>query len=85
MEDVFRENSRTIYIYPGVETITDPFEKTVETTLLNPIPVKAIVADLTFTKIHWAMPGIETDKALEVIIKKKHEHLLKISYKIKVE
>jgi len=85
MYDVFKENSKNIYMYPGRETVTDPFEKTVETTLLNPIPIKAIVAPLTFTKIQWAMPGIETDKALEIIILKKHENLLKQSYQIKVD
>jgi len=85
MYDVFKENSKTIYMYPGLETITDPFDKTAETTLLNPLPIKAIVADLTFTKIQWAMPGIETDKALEIIILKKHENLLKQTYQIKVD
>lgn len=85
MEQVFRENARTIYFYPGIETVIDPFEKTVETTLLNPLPIKAIVADLTFSKIHWSLPGIEVDKALEIIIQKKHENLLKQSYKIKID
>jgi len=85
MEIVFRETSRTIYLYPGLETVTDPFEKTVETTLLNPLPIKAIITDLTFTKIQYAMPGIETDKAKEIIIEKKYETLLKQSYKIKVD
>lgn len=84
MDIVFRETAKTIYMYPGLETETDPFEHTVETRLLNPLPIKAVITDLTFTKIHYAMPGIETDKAKEIIIQKKYETLLKQSYKIKV-
>lgn len=85
MEDVFRENARTILMYQGIETETDPYEHAVETVLLNPLPIKAIIADLTFSKVQYSMPGIEVSKAKEIIIKKKYETLLKQTYKIKID
>ncbi len=85
MNILFREHAQNIYIYPSLETETDPFEHTVDKVKMNPLPIKAIVTDLTFTKVQYAMPGIETDKAKEIIIEKKYENLLKLSYKIKID
>jgi len=84
MEELFRNHCKTIRIYFGVEKETDPFEHTVETTMLNPLPIKAIISDVAFAKIQWAMPGIVADKAKEIIIEKKHENLLKQSQKISI-
>lgn len=84
MDRLFREKSQPIRIYLATETIVDPFEKNTVETYLNPLPIKAIVTDLTFAKIQWAMPGIITDKAKEIIIEKKYESLLLKSSKIQV-
>jgi len=85
MDILFREHAKNIFLYPSLETVDDPFEKNVTITRMNRIPIKAIVSDLSFSKIHWKMPGIETDKAKEIIIEKKYETLLKLSYKIKID
>ena len=85
MEELFREKSRTIRIYLGVEVETDPYEHTTETTMLNPLPIKAIVTDLTASSAQWKLAGIVVDKAKEIIIEKKYESLLLKSQKIKVD
>ena len=85
MEELFREKSRTIKIYLGIEVEIDPYEKNVETTILNPFPIKAIVTDLVASQSQWKMPGIITEKAKEIIIEKKYESLLLKSQKIKID
>ena len=85
IKDLFREHSKTILVYLAKETIVDPFSKAVEKVYLNPIPIKAIVTDLTTTKVRYAIPGIETSKAKEIIIEKRHEELLLQSQKIDVD
>jgi len=85
MEELFKEQSKTIKIYLGVETIQDPYEKNTSHTLLNPFPIKAIVTDLTATKAQYAMAGIVVDKAKEIIINKRYESLLLKSQKIQID
>ncbi len=85
MKNLFFDHSEPIGIIMARETLLDPFEKNVDFSQLNPLPIKAIVSDLTFAKVQWAMPGIVTDIAKEIIIEKKHEALLKLSYKILID
>lgn len=85
MDKIFNEQSRKIGIILATETEQDPFEKNVSWSELNPLPIKAIVTDLTFAKVSWAMPGIVTDKAKELIIERKHQNLLELSYKILID
>ena len=84
MDELFREKAIYIRIFVGTETISDPYEKNVTETLMNPIPIKAIVTDLTSAKIQWAMPGIVTDKVKEIIIRKKDRPMIEMSRKIQV-
>jgi len=84
MENLFRNKSEYIRIYMGTETINDPYEKDVSVTMLNPMPIKAIVTDLIASQSVWKMPGIEANKAKEIIIKKKYENALKASQKMKI-
>ncbi len=85
MDTLFREESQYIYMYSSTETDLDPYEHNVQVTRMNALPIKALVTDLTFTKVQWAMPGIDTNKAKEIVIEKKHEGLLKLTYKIKID
>jgi len=85
MYKLFRDMAKPIKIYLGIETVVDPIEKNVETTMLNPIPIKAIISDLTFAKIQWAMPGIVADKAKEITIQIRHKSLLEMSQKIEID
>lgn len=85
MDKLFKEIARPIKIYLATETVNDPYEKDVTETFLNPLPIKAIITDLTTTKAQYAMAGIITDKAKEIIIEKKYESLLLKSRKIEVD
>ncbi|MEQ9716551.1 MAG: hypothetical protein ABGF52_13620 [Candidatus Asgardarchaeum sp.] len=85
MDDLFfREHSKPIRISRGLETIDDPFEKNVTVVYLNPLPIRAIISDLTMAKVNYAMPGISTDKAKEIIIEKKRRHLIERSHRIEI-
>lgn len=79
------DNSTTIRIYLAKETIIDPYEKNVEITLLNPIPIKAIVVDLTATQASYKMPGIKVSRVKEVITYKKYRSLIEQSHKIEID
>ena len=85
MDKLFKENAQCINVYVGTETVLDPIEKNIKFTLLNPIPIKAIVTDLTFAQVQWKMPGIITEGAKEIIIKKNKKSLLEQSVKIDIE
>ena len=85
MDELFKNKAINIRIYMGTETQTDPYEKTVDVTLLNPIPIKAIVTDLTSTQMSWKSAGIIIEKAKEIIIKKKYKNLLEMSQKIEID
>ena len=69
----------------AIETVADPYEQNVTRSSLNPIPIKAIVTDLNFSKIQWSMPGIVADIGKEILIQKKYENLLTYSYSIEID
>jgi len=84
MEQLFREKAKTIKIFCGVSQEIDPYEKNVETIMLNPLPIKAIVTDLTPTQMRWKSAGIVEEGGKEIIIEKKYENLLKQSQKVEI-
>lgn len=85
MEDLIKDFGTCIKLYIGKETITDPYEKTVEVTLSNPIPMKAIVVDLVASQIQWKLPGVKTSKAKELILDKSNLSLVLKSQKFEIE
>ena len=85
MNNIFKEHSQKILIYLATTVEQDPYEKNVEETYLNPLPIRAIVTDLIASQVAWKMPSINTDKAKEIIIEKKYRPLLELSYKIKID
>ena len=84
MDNLFNEKCQKIKMFLGKETEVDPYEKNVELTMQNPIPIKAIVTDLISSQIGWKMPGIITDRAKEIIIRKKDRPMLEMSRKIQI-
>ena len=83
-EQLFREESQKLLVYLATETILDPDEKNVSLSYLNPLPINAIITDLSAGRIIYKLPGILTEKAKIVICEKKHRPLLEMSYKLKV-
>lgn len=84
MDDVFREKQQNINIFFSKETVKDPYTKDVTHTVLNSIPIKAIVDDVDMIKLQYIMPGRVYKRVKQIIIKKKYESMLKLSYKIKI-
>ena len=85
LHELIRNNGKIIDFYLAREEMDDPFEKNVSVTLINPIPVKGLVTDLTTSKVQWTMVGIVTNKAKEIIIESRYKDLLEQSQKIKID
>jgi len=85
LDDLFKQTAQTIFIYIALETETDPFEHTVSKTVFPPLPIKAIVNDLTSTQAKWKMTGIETNRAKEILIHKRDIGNLELSNKIEID
>lgn len=85
MKHVFDQFAKNIRVYLATETVVDPFEKNTELVHLNPLPIKALVTDLTASQAQWKMIGIIADKAKEIIIEKKYRSLIEKSAIIEVE
>ena len=85
MDELFKEMSQKIKVYIGIESEEDPYEKNISIISLPSLPIDAVVNDLTFAKLVWAMPGISTDSAKEIYIQKRDEKLLEQSYKVEIE
>jgi hypothetical protein len=93
IDDIFKSpgfrgeggQGKWIQVYTGAEVSQDPYEDNVTTTYNNPLPIKAIVVDLTTTQATWKMPGIQITKAKEIFIHKKYRSLILLSQKIEIE
>jgi len=84
MEELFNEISQKIYVYMGLESSEDPYDKNISIVHLPRIPIDAIVSELGFAKAQWSIPGIITQDSKEIIVEKKHEDLIKLSQKIEI-
>ena len=85
MKKVFRNLAQKIRIFCGVTQITDPYEQSVSISYLPPVPIKAIITDLSSAKLIWKIPGITTSKVKELLVEKKYRSLLEQSYKIEID
>ena len=85
MDNLFREQAKTIRVYMAKETETDPFEHTKSQSYLNPIPVKAIVSTVAPKKLSWKFYGLKVVEAKELIIEQKYLNLIRMSYKIEID
>lgn len=84
IEQLVKERGQYIYIHQGVEAVDDPFEKNVLTTEIPPLPVKALVVDLTATQANWKMPGIKLSRAKTIYVHRRYRSLLENSQKIEI-
>lgn len=84
-QSIFNKHAETIWVHLAKETEIDPIEHTVDYTYVNPIPIKAIVMDLTATQAKWKMPGIELSRAKIVIIDVGCRDLIELSKKITID
>lgn len=71
-----------VLIYPGVEIINDPYEKTVDTTYMPALPIDAIVNQVSAEAIHWKYFGNVPMKSIQVLAPVETESLFKTARKI---
>lgn len=79
------ENKLTkVLVYPGVETVVDPYEKNREISFLNAVPIDALVQQISFEALRYKFFGQIPQDSIQILCELKHENLLKLADKIKV-
>lgn len=73
----------TLYVYQAREVENDPTEHTTDKVYNNPLPIKALIRQVSWESLRWKYPGLLPSKSIEVIVEKKYETLLKTADKIK--
>lgn len=84
-EKLIREEGKYIRIYPAREVKVDPYEDEVDFEMLQPIAIKAIVSDLTFSQAQWKITGVSASLTKEIILPKRYKQLLEHSYYIEID
>ena len=82
LRDLINQEGQWIQIVLGKEIITDPEEDSKKVIFNNPIPIKALVSDLTSSQTHWKIYGIETQQGKEIVVDSKYRNLIEMSQKI---
>jgi len=73
----------TLYVYQAIETENDPFEHTKTKTYMNPLPIKALIRQVSFEALHWKYYGQIPVGSIECIAEKKYLTLFRTADKIK--
>jgi hypothetical protein len=75
----------TLLLSSAKETIDDPYEKNRVFTMMNPLPVKAYVTQISFEALKWKYVGQLPTGSIQVMAEKKDKTLFlaadKIQYK----
>jgi len=90
MSEFFRnlknENKlKTLYAYASTETIVDPYEKNRENLFQNPLPIKALIRQISQEALRWKYYAQLPSGSIEVIAEKKYKTLFRTADKIKFE
>lgn len=73
----------TLHVYQAREVVADPYEKNTNKTFMNPLPIKALVRQVSFEALHWKYYGQIPVGSIEVIADKKYLTLFRTADKIK--
>jgi len=73
-----------VLVYSAKDTIVDPYEKNTDKTFLNPMPIDALVRDITPESLVWKYFGQIPMGSKEIICEKRHIDTLKTADKIKI-
>ena len=73
----------TLLVYQAQEVETDPYEHTKNLVYNNPLPIKALVRQVSWESLRWKYPGLIPTKSIEVIAEKKYKTLFTTADKIK--
>ena len=85
--NTYKENGHLIkvWLFPAEKRINDPYDMTTTQTFLNPIPVDAVVMDLTPESLRWKYTGKVPLGSKKIICPKKYKALFKLASKIKIK
>ena len=75
----------TIWLYPAIETVADPYEKNTIKNFLNPIPIKGLIMDISYESLRWKYYGNIPTGSKQLICESKWINHFKIADKIKIE
>lgn len=84
MDELFKEEAIAIRIFYGKEVELDPFDKNTKLIEFPSLPVKALCSDLIASQASWKLPGININKAKQIIIEKKFESFFLLSQRIRI-
>jgi len=73
----------TLLVYSAQEVTLDPYERNTEKKFNNPLPIKALVRQISQESLRWKYYGMIPSKSIEVIAELKYETLFKTADKIK--
>jgi len=73
----------TLLVYHAREVVSDPYEKNKTLTYMNPLPIKALIRQISFEALHWKYYGQIPVGSIEVIAEKKYLTQIKTADKIK--
>jgi len=73
----------TLLVYSATQIQLDPYEKNTEKNFMNPLPIKALVRQISQESLRWKYYSMIPSKSIEVIAELKYETLFKTADKIK--
>lgn len=73
-----------ILVYMASEAIADPYEKNKTLSYQQPIPVDALVRDLSPESLYWKYFGQIPMGSKEIILEKKYKNTIKSADRIKI-
>lgn len=84
-KDLIKEIGVTIWIWLGRQVSQDPEEQDKLDIVFNPIPIRALVSDLTSAQMTWKTSGTQEMQGKEIIVNKKYRNTIEQAYKIKID
>ena len=82
---LLKEFGINIRLFFGTETTEDPNYDNKTVSMLNSLPVRALVSDISYAKAKWSMPGIKSGIIKEITCEKRHRALIEKSRKILID
>ena len=71
-----------ILVYAAQEVENDPYEKSKTNIYMNPLPIKALVQQISTDALRWKFIGQIPTGSIQIIIEKKDKTLIKTADKI---
>lgn len=73
----------TLHVYSAREIQSDPYEKNKDLTFMNPLPIKALIRQISQDALKWKYFGQLPSGSIEIIAEKKYKTLFRTADKIR--